>query len=456
VRSQFWPIVERHRHEWLSLWKDSVRIRSLTTMPDGMDEMRSFLCELLKHAGFQVEELINGANPVIFATYPAARADALTVLIYGHYDVQPAEPFDDWLSPPFEPTERDGRLYGRGTGDNKGQHLAHIFGIITALEHAGELPVTVKVVLEGDEESGSPFLASVFDAYRSRLAADLAITSDGPMGMNDHPVIRLGVRGILSFELRSQGAAFDNHSGHKGNVVPNPAWDLIHALSQMVSPEGRILVPGFYDQVLPLGDLEHRLIDQLPFLPESLAKTLGLSVETVRTWDKQDYYQKLMIPSFSINGISSGYNGPGHKSIIPADASARCDVRLVANQDPPEIDRQIRAFLSEVAPRVEYISHPGWMEPSRTSPDHLAIPILKSALERAYGKTPYVEPAMGGSLPDYVFTHVLGIPSFIIPYANQDEANHGPNENMRMDLFEAAIVATAEIVTSLGTLISDD
>ncbi len=450
--SDFWPIVESHREEWLELWKEAVRIRSLKAEANGLAAIKGFLRQMLGSAGFTVEEIPTPGEPVLFAERKSVRPDAASVLIYGHYDVQPADPVEAWESPPFEPTERNGRLFGRGTGDNKGQHLAHLFGVLAVLQRFGDLPVTVKFVIEGEEESGSPHLPAVFDQHRESLSADVAITSDGPMAMGDRPMICLGVRGIFSFELRVSGARFDNHSGHKGNLVPNSAWRLVHVLSELLSTDNRVLVPGFYDEVEPLRAIDRELIEALPFDPPSVAAALGVPEESVRRWTKQDYYQRLMTPSFSINGLESGYAGPGHKSIIPATARALCDVRLVPNQDPAMIDRQFREYLAAIAPDVEYIPHPGWMYPSRTGAAHPAVAALQEALTRAYGMEPYVEPMMGGSLPDYVFTRILGIPSLIIPYANHDEGNHGPNENMRIDLFFRAIVATAEMLMALGNL----
>lgn len=450
MASEFSSFVTEHQEDFLDQWRAAVKIESTSTQPEKMTDMAKFLESVLLSQGFGVEFLPSAGYPLILGQVRSLREGAPTILIYGHYDVQPAEPLDRWESPPFEPTIRDGRLYGRGTGDNKGQHLAHIFGVGAVIARYKTCPVNIKVLLEGDEESGSPHLAQAFTQYRDKLSCDLAITSDGPMGMGDHPVIRLGVRGILSFELKATGAMFDNHSGHKGNVVPNPAWDLVHALGRLMSSEGRVLVPGFYDDVEPIGLSEEHLIQKLPFDPETLSLTLGLSSEEIQMWDPVSYYKRLMMPSFSINGIESGYNGPGSKSIIPASASVRCDFRLVAHQDPVVIEDRLRKYLAEVAPTVEYVGHPGFMYPSRTSPDHPAIPLVKTAMERAYGKEPYIEPAMGGSLPDYVFTRILNVPSFIIPYANQDEANHGPNENMRLSLFHQAIVATSELVMAFG------
>lgn len=450
MSSRFWPYVNQHKEQFMDLWVEEVQMAGISAHHSRVEDSAQLLTRILEESGFTVDVLPTPGYPVLLAEAGSKDPEALSVLIYGHYDVQPADPLEAWDSPPFEPTLRSGRLYGRGTGDNKGQHLAHILGVKTLEAVDGALPIRIKMVLEGEEESGSPHLAETFTRYRDRLHADLAITSDGPMGMGDHPVINLGVRGILNFELRARGALFDNHSGNKGNLVPNPAWTLVHCLSRLMGPDGQVQVPGFYNQVRPVGDLERHLIAGLPFHPDTVARTLGLPVAAVRDWTPEAYYRRLMLePSFSINGMASGYSGPGHKTIIPATASVKCDFRLVADQDPTVIEANLITFLAEVAPDVEYVPH-GHMYPSRTAPDHPAVAALAAGLEAAHGQAPFIQPALGGSLPDYVFTRVLGLPSFIIPYANEDEANHSPNENMRVDLFYRGIVATAEMLSRLA------
>ncbi len=448
---EFDSIIRARFHEWRGLWEEALRIPSLVTDAAAMQQMREWLTALMVSHGFTVRELDNPGQPVLLAEDGPEGGQVPTVLIYGHYDVQPAEMADGWDSAPFEPSEREGRLFGRGTGDNKGQHLAHIFGIMALKERCGGvLPLRVKILLEGEEESGSPHLADVIQRYRSDIAADYAITSDGPMGLSDHPVIRLGVRGILSFALRARGARFDNHSGHKGNVVPNPAWRLVEVLTALKTDDGQVNLPGFYDDVVPLGVRDREFISRLPFDPQRLAVTLGVTEDRLAGWDAMEYYRRLMMPSFSITGMHSGYVGSGQKSIIPAEAEVRCEFRLAADQKPERIAAALSAFMAKEFPDVECVIHPGWMAPSRTDPGHPAIERLRRAVERAYGLAPYIEPAMGGSLPDYVFTDLLGVPSFIIPLANQDEANHGPNENMRIDLFQRGIAASAEILKALA------
>jgi len=441
--------VEGHRQAFVDRLATAVAQPSISARNLGVREMAQLLLGWLAEAGFEARTYETPGQPVIVAQAGPARGTAPRVLIYGHYDVQPPEPLDLWHSPPFEPTIRDGKMYGRGTGDNKGQHLAHILGVQAWCAVRGDLPIGVTLVLEGEEESSSPHLDAFVRDHRDLLACDLAVTSDGPMAPGDVPVITLGVRGILSFELRTEGARFDNHSGNKGNAVPDPTWRLIEVLSALRGPDGRVRLPGFYDKVRPVGDVERRCLEALPFDPPSVAHTLGLDEAVVAGWDPIAFHRRLTLePTFSVNSIGSGQIEQ-KKTIIPAFARARCDMRMAADQDPEEIQDALQGFLAERFPDVRYIPH-GFMHPSRTRLDHPAVDAVRRALRDVHGVEPLVQPALGGSLPDYVWTRTLGVPSLIVPYANSDEANHAPDENMRIDLFLRGIEATAAMLGELS------
>lgn len=441
--------VDERRDAFVELLARHVRQPSISARGEGVREMADLLLSALADAGFKSEVFETPGQPVIVAHAGPEPGAAPQVLIYGHYDVQPPEPLDQWHSPPFEPTVKNGRMFGRGTGDNKGQHLAHILGVGALLATQGSLPVGIRLVLEGEEESSSPHLDAFVAAHRDLLECEVAITSDGPMAPGDIPTIACGVRGILSFELRVQGAAFDNHSGNKGNVVPDPTWRLIEALTAMRGADGRVRIPGFYDRVRPVGAIEEGALAALPFDPSPTAAMLGLAEDEVSGWTGGDYHRRLTLePTFTINAIGSGQIDQ-HKTIIPSAARAKCDMRLVADQDAQAIERSIRAFLAERFPDVEYIPQ-GSMQPSRTALDHPAVAAVARGLSRAHGRDSLVFPALGGSLPDYVWTRTLGVASLIVPYANADERNHAPDENIRLDLFLNGIVATAAIVDELG------
>jgi acetylornithine deacetylase/succinyl-diaminopimelate desuccinylase-like protein len=384
---------------------------------------------------------------VLYGEVESPQPDAFTLLFYGHYDVQPPEPLEEWDSPPFEPIVREGRLWGRGVADNKGQLLTHVLAVKSYLAVHDSLPVNVKFVFEGEEESGSVHLPEFIEEHRDLLAADLVYTSDGPLHETGDPVVFFGVRGILNVELRLRTAEHDNHSGNKGGVVPNAAWELVDVLSTMKDEEDRVLIPGFYDDVLPPDEASLQLIEDLPYDPDSLAEVFG--VEQLGL-SKEEYYRRLTLrPTLTINGLVSGYTGPGSKTIIPGQAVAKLDMRLVADQDPEKIFEMVKAHVSKVNPDVEVVHH-GHMYPSRTRPDLPAGQKVVRAVEAGAGEEPIVTPALGGSLPDYVWTKLVGLPSVGVPYANADEANHAPNENMEVDLFYRGIRVSAQVMHELG------
>jgi acetylornithine deacetylase/succinyl-diaminopimelate desuccinylase-like protein len=376
------------------------------------------------------------------------KPSAPTVLLYGHYDVQPPEPLDEWISPPFQPTIRGGRIYARGVGDNKGQHFAQLMAIESHFAVHGELPCNLIFLLEGEEEIGSPHIADFVSTYREALNADLVITADGHVHETGTPVLKYGVRGVSSFELRLRCANRDVHSGNFGGVVPNPIWELVHLLGTMKGPDGKITIDGFYDKVIPPTPLEQEAISRLPEDIETVKKELGLS--KLDRPQGRGFYERLMFhPTFTINGFHSGYGGPGSKTVLPHEAVVKCDIRLVEAQTPDEILSKVGDHVSRVAPDVEFIPLDG-MLPSKTPLDSPYAAPLKAAIVTAQGKAPLEYPTTGGSLPDYVFTKILKIPAFVIPYGNADEANHAPNENLSLECFINGIRTGAAILTHIG------
>src|SRR5205823_4459337 len=378
----------------------------------------------------------------------ADRPGAPTVLLYGHYDVQPPDPLEEWVSPPFEPTVRDGRLYARGVGDNKGQHFAQLLALESLLACRGALPCNVKVLLEGEEEIGSPQMPAFAREHRNELAADLVITSDGPVDESGRSRILFGVRGVLSFELRARGANRDLHSGNWGGVAPNPLWALVHLLGTMKNERGEITIEGFYDSVLPLTALEREALDKLPVDVEAVKRSLDL-----REFDQpieRGFFERLSAwPTLTINGLHGGYGGPGSKTVLPHEAFAKCDIRLVEAQTADEIFARVEEHVRRHAPGVAVIRQ-GSMDPSKTPLDSPFAGPIRRGIVAAQQEEPLLVPALGGSLPDYVFTKVLGIPAFGVPYANADEANHAPNENLEIDRFIMGIKTGAAMLLYLG------
>jgi len=404
--------------------------------------------------GFLTEAGLNNARVVPTDGAPMVMAERLespgtpTLLVYGHYDVQPPDPLDLWESPPFEPTIRDGRIYARGVGDNKGQHLAHILAAEALLAVRGELPCNVKFLLEGEEEIGSPQMPPFVAAHRDELKADLCVISDGTVDESGRACVRFGVRGVLSFELRAKGAKRDLHSGHWGDVAPNPIWQLVWLLSTMKGADGRVLVEGFYDDVEPQTDLEKQALVLMAGDEAAIKHELGIEAFAPHPGGGVAERRSAW-PAFTINGLHGGYGGAGSKTVLPSEAFVKCDVRLVERQTADDVWRKLEAHVRKHAPTVE-IRRQGSMDPSKTPLDSPFAAPIQRALALTEGEEPMLHPAMGGSLPEYAFTKTLGVPCFGVPFANPDEANHAPNENMEVERFFRGIKTAAAIMVEIG------
>ncbi|WP_345783707.1 M20/M25/M40 family metallo-hydrolase [Ureibacillus aquaedulcis] len=435
------------RNEYLEQLFTLLRQKSISAENIGMEECAQLVKAMMDEAGLNNTRLIEtGGHPVVYGEI-IKDPNAFTLLIYGHYDVQPADPLEEWNSPPFEPTIRDNKIYCRGAGDNKGQFLAQVLAIKTYLDSIGELPINIKMVIEGEEEVGSRNLASFVETNKDLLKADLVYTSDGPMHSSGAPFVLLGVRGMLYMELTAKGADWDNHSGNKGNIVPNPAWELIDLLHTMRDRDGKVLIEGFYDNIRHPSEKEKELIRNLPFDREQVAEQIGYNDLDM---DGETYYHKLtMEPTFNIAGFTSGYGGEGAKTIIPANATIKMDIRLVVDQDPDDIYEKVCAHVNKFAPGVK-VSRIGAMQPSRTPAELDVVKVVTDAVRKGYGMEPVLQPSLGGSLPDYVWTKILNLPSIVVPYANFDQGNHSPNENLRLDNFFNGIKCTCQVIHELG------
>ncbi len=456
--------IDRQRDAYLNRLIEYLRLPSISTQGIGMQAMADHLVGWLRRLGFESELLsvasmgarVDAAGEPGWPMILGRRMDqpgAPTVILYGHYDVQPPEPLEEWISPPFEPTLRAGRVYARGAGDNKGQHAAQLMALESLLEVHGRLPCNVIVLLEGEEEIGSPNLPHFVKTHRAKLEADLVITSDGPISEDGQPTLEFGVRGVISFELRAHGANRDLHSGNYGGVAPNPLWTLVHLLGTMKDDSGHITIDGFYDAVEALSPLEREALERLPIDEGEIRHSLGLTRFDAPA--DRPYFERLAAwPTLTINGLHGGYGGPGSKTVLPHEAVAKCDIRLVAHQTADEIFAKVVSHVRQHAPEVEVIWQ-GGMDPSKTPMDSPYTEPLRSAIRAAQGVDPLLMPAMGGSLPNYVFTGILGIPDFTVPYANADEANHAPNENIEVQRFFLGIRTGAAMLASLGRLDRD-
>ena len=442
--------IETNRSAFLDRLLAYLRHPSISAENIGIAEVGALLVEMLTKIGLETSLVPTDGHPMVVGRWEKAPGKP-TVLLYGHYDVQPPDPLDKWLSPPFEPTIRDGRIYARGVGDNKGQHFAQILAIESHLKVHGTLPCNVILLLEGEEEIGSPNIAGFVRANKDMLKADLAVTADGPRHASGAAAIKFGSRGVVSFELRCRHAVRDVHSGNFGGVVPNPIWTLVHLLGTMKNPAGEITIPGLHDDIEAPTPEELAAIEALPLDIEAVKQSLGLTRLDAPA-DRAFYERLCFRPTLTINGFHGGYGGPGTKTVLPNEAFVKCDIRLVEAQDPQDILRKVTAHVALHAPEVEFIAADAGMQPSKTP---IASPFtapLRRAFVAAQGVEPLLIPAGFGSLPGYVFTKILGIPAFVTPYANPDEANHAPNENLTLDCFYSGLRTGAALLHELGQL----
>ncbi len=414
----------------------------------GIRETAELEMELLRTAGLEPRLLETSCHPMVYAEWLGVPGQP-TVLFYGHYDVQPPDPLDLWESDPFTPTIRDGRIYARGVADNKAQHFSHIAAIAAWLKTTGSLPVNVKILLEGEEEVGSPHLDEAVAANGDLLAADLVYTSDGPVTDDRYPEITFGVRGLLYIELRAKGPNRDLHSGHWGGVAPNPIWTLVRALNTMIDDENHILIEGFYDNVLEPTPGARAAMDALPVDVEAAIGRIGLS-EMVPPADRPYADRVMAQPTLNLAGFTGGYGGPGSKTIIPSAAVAKIDMRLVPDQTPDEIWDKVEAHLAVHAPDVEVVRLDGGMLPSYTPVEHPLAEVVREAVAVGFGTRPIDVPLAGGSLPDAVWTKTLGLPSFLISYGDPPQANHSPNESYSVERLWQGMHTSAALLALLA------
>ncbi|KHA50908.1 M20/M25/M40 family metallo-hydrolase [Sulfitobacter geojensis] len=439
--------IKENEESYVARVMEYVSHPSISAHDIGIREVAGMLVEHLKGLDFDAGLVETPGHPFVLG-HRTVDPSKPTVLLYGHYDVQPPDPLEAWVSPPFEPEVRDGRIWARGIGDNKGQHFAQLLAIEAHLKVTGTLPCNIIFCLEGEEEIGSPQIADFVRNHMDDLQADLVVSSDGPLHETGQPVITFGVRGVASFDLVAKGASRDVHSGNFGGIVPNPIWTLVQLLATMKDADGNITVEGITEPVIPATNLELDAASRLPLdLPEVM-KDLGL--EALDGPLDRPYWDRLMFhPTLTINGFHGGYDGPGSKTVLPNEAIAKCDVRLVEPLTPDHVFERIEAHVAKHAPNVEVVRHNG-MLPSKTPMDTPFAATLIKAVERARGVEPLLYPTVGGSLPDYVWTKILKKPAFVVPYANADEANHAPNENLEVVRFIDGIRTGASLLFELG------
>jgi succinyl-diaminopimelate desuccinylase len=402
--------------------------------------------------GLSAEICETPGHPIVYAESLSAPGEP-TALVYGHYDVQPPDPLDEWLSPPFEPTVRNGNLYARGATDDKGQMLTHVKSAQAWLRGEGKLPVNLKFLIEGEEEVGSEHLERFIEQNRERLACDVIVISDTSQFAPGKPAITYGLKGITYFELRLTGPSQDLHSGTFGGAVTNPANALAKLLAAIVNDQGQIQIPGFYDEVVPLSPQEREQFATLGFSDQEFMSQIGVDGVTgevgyttlERRWAR---------PTYDVNGLWSGYQGEGAKTVLPARAGAKFSFRLVPNQDPRKIHLALEEMLRGLCPpgiKLELIPFHG--APGVVVPlDSPYMNAAANAIEQGFGKRPVLI-REGGSIPVVsTFREKLGVDTLLLGWGQNDDNTHSPNEKFCLADFHRGIKASAYLWQELSRI----
>jgi len=448
--------LEAHMPRFRSELDDFLRIPSISAKAEHDGDTRTaavWFADRLRDAGLAAELLETDKHPVVLGEWRGAGPEAPTVLVYGHYDVQPPEPLDEWTSPPFEPTERDGRIYARGSADDKGQLYMHVKALEALLATRGSLPVNVVVVAEGEEEIGSPNLVPFVERHLDRLACDLVVISDTGMFAEGLPSLLFSLRGLAYFEIHVRGAKSDLHSGEYGGAVANPGNALARIITSLHDADGRIAIDGFYDDVLDWDEATRAGIAALPHDDEAFRRELG--VQALAGEAGYSTLERLWIrPTCDVNGLLSGYTAQGAKTVLPGRAMAKVSFRLVPSQSDERVLRLLEAHVRQVAPAGVTVEvkalHGG--RPWRAAIGGPAFEAAAEALEEAFGTKP-VAMGGGGSIPIVVeFEERLGAPALLVGFSLPGCNLHAPDEWLPVENFEKGIGALVRLYEKLERL----
>ena len=434
--------IHSHVAEWMAELRALCAIPSVSARHEAIEPCAAMVSEMLEGRGFKTTtSSVAGGHPVVLG-HAAGSQSTRTMLFYNHYDVQPPEPLELWESPPFELTERDGAVYARGSKDDKGELVARLAAIDALRAVTGEYPCDLTWLAEGEEEIGSPHLPEWFAEHQKDMRADAAIWEEGQISDEGRPIVRLGARGLVYVELSLRTISRDAHSG-SANLLPNAAWRLVWALSSIKGPDGRILVKGFYDDIRPPTAAEEAMLEVLPDTSGDLRREFELE----RLLDGVTQVERAYFtPTANIAGMGAGYQGPGSKTVIPAEARAKMDFRLVPNQDPDDIFDKLRAHLNAHGFEDVDVEVLGAEPPGITDATAPIVRLTAEVAEEVYGKPPLMVPLTGGTTPMFVFTS-RGVP-VINPGVGWGSRNraHSPNEFMRLSDFENAARHIARVL----------
>jgi acetylornithine deacetylase/succinyl-diaminopimelate desuccinylase-like protein len=447
--------VEQNKPRLLDELKTFLRIPSVSTLPEHVPDVQraaQFVADSMKTAGLEnIKIIATQKHPLVYADWLHAPGKP-TVLCYGHYDVQPPDPLNEWISPPFEPEVRDGNIYARGSADDKGQMYMHIKAVEALLATTGTLPVNLKFLIEGEEEVGGESVAKFVAENPAMLKADVALVSDTELFAEGLPTLCIGLRGLIYTEIEARGPSRDLHSGMYGGAAPNAVFGLIELLAKLKDANGKIQIPGMYDDVEPPTPAEKRSWEHLPFdEKEFLSHEVGSSQLTgepgypvlERVWAR---------PTLEVHGIAGGFTAAGAKTVIPARATAKVSMRMVPNQNPEKIIAAYKKFVADNTPagiqtEVRVLS---WGPAIMVNPDHPAIHVAAQAFRDILGKeTVFIR--SGGSIPIVGdFARHLGIPTILMGFGLPDDGLHSPNEKYKVANYYAGIMTIAHFFEQYG------
>ncbi|MBN1553610.1 MAG: dipeptidase [Phycisphaerae bacterium] len=436
-----------HREEHLSTLCEMLRFASISAVndPDGCRPCAEWIAEHLRRLGLTAEVLPTDGQPCVFGELHVSD-DAPTLLIYCHYDVQPPDPLDEWITPPFDPRVRDGWLYARGASDDKGQLMMHLAAIDAYRKTGGGVPINLKLLVEGEEEVGSPNIEPFLVKHKDRLQADALVISDVGFFADGCPSIMYALRGLCAFDVTYHGPNRDVHSGLEGGVITNPLNALARLTAAFHNDDGSVAIPGFYDDVIPVSEAERESWNSLPHDDEARAKSLGLEHLAGGERGYHTLERNWVRPTLECNGLSGGYAGPGAKTVIPAKATGKFSLRLVANQDPDKIQAAIDTFIHERTPkgiRAEITVHAS-NRPVRLPTDTPAMRAGKAAMAEAFGAEPKLI-CCGASIPiTEILQRLLGLDAVMLGITLPEDNLHSPNERLKLtQLYQGAEMAAS-------------
>lgn len=441
--------INREKNKYLSWLEKVCNQPSVSAQGRGMKEMFLILKELFEHVGAETEKIETPGYPVLLAKFQG-ESDK-TMAFYNHYDVQPEDPLDEWITNPFKTTYIDDKIFARGIADNKGNIIARLAAIDAYLQTYGKLPIGIKFIIEGEEEIGSPHLEILADKYTEKIKADAILWEGGVREyQNKRLHIGLGVKGIAYVELIARGAKHDLHSSEAA-IIENPAWELIWALSTIKSRDDRVMIDGFYEGINPLSEQSQKYIEYLEYNEEYTKSNYGID-QFIHDVSGYELKKRLIAePTCTICGIESGYTGPGTKTILPSKATAKLDFRLVPGQTPERIVKLLKKHLDKHGFRKIDVRSLNHLHPYHTDPNHPFVKLVLNSVDDVYEEPPIIYSNLAGSSPMHKLLSKSPMPAVQVGVANTNSNFHAPNENIRMDDFLKGIELIATIIQNFKT-----